>query len=123
MKLVILTLAAVAALGGQTPTVLKVTTLAANPTAPVAFAQVEVQTPKGKKVASGFASASGLAEFSLPAGEYVVTAKSVSVSQCGTQSRGTVTSLCAGQTRVSLTAGAGTTEASVVIRPGAKLAP
>src|SRR5579871_207808 len=116
---VLLSMAAVAALQSQPSAVLKVTILNGSSNSPVGFAQIEVDTPAGKRLASGFATAQGTADFSLPEGKYLVLAKSNTISQCGTQSRGTLISLCAGRASVSVKAAAEPTETSIVIGPPA----
>ena len=109
-------MAAVAALYSPPSAVLKVTIL--NEFNPVGFAQIEVDTLNGKRLASAFATAQRTADFNLPGGTYLVLARSNTISQCGTQSRGTLLSLCAGRTNVSVKA-AEPTKTSIVIRPPA----
>ena len=117
MKFVLIGLAAAGLTQSQPAAVLRVSVVAWNAPTPLSFAQVEVDTTAGKRIASAFTTAQGNVEFHLPEGIYVVAARSNNVSQCGTQSRGTVTSLCAGSTRVSVAARSEINKASVVIRP------
>ena len=117
MKFFLIGLAAVGMMQSQSAALLRATVAAWNSTDRLSFAQVEVDTMAGKRVAAGFTSSQGTAEFHLAEGTYIVVAKSGNVSQCGTQSRGTVTSLCSGSTRVSVAAGTEPVHATVVIRP------
>jgi hypothetical protein len=111
-KFVLVILFCAATFGGQTGVTLNITTLAASPRGPAGFVQVDVLTPKGKRIASGFTSAKGVAEFRLPEGEYVVAARSNNVSQCQTGSTKWI-SLCSGQQWVELKAGMVTAQISV----------
>jgi hypothetical protein len=116
MKVGMFVFTALTAFSAQTSPILRVTTLGmAN--APVGFAQVEVRTPGGKKVASAFTSSHGRVEFKIQPGEYVVSARSFDLSKCTTQIR--AVRACAGQVRVSVKPEIGLLETSVELRPPA----
>jgi hypothetical protein len=99
-------------LWGEGTVTLDITCLTPSPRGPAGFVQVEVLTPKGKRMISGFTSAQGVAHFRLPAGEYVVAARSNNVSQCQTGNIKWITQ-CSGQQRVALKAGEEATQVSV----------
>jgi|SRR5579871_5356225 len=100
-KVMLTILFCAAACGGQTGVILDVTALSASPRGPAGFVQVDVLTQGGKRVASAFTSAEGLAHFRVPAGKYTIAVRSNNVSQCQGGSTKWVT-LCSGQRRIVL---------------------
>ena len=69
---------------------------------PIAFVKVDVKTPNGKAVKSGFTSAKGATEFHLPDGEYMVSVSSTDGRNCLDFVERESKYVCVGQAPVSL---------------------
>jgi hypothetical protein len=69
---------------------------------PIAFVKVDVKTPNGTAVKSGFTSAKGATEFQLPDGEYMVSVSSTDTRKCREVVERASKYVCVGQAPVSL---------------------